>query len=694
LDTLQDRSRDGVELPRHVASRIGHGSDRRRFTKAVLIGQGVAAIPYLWVLWDGWRDPLHRHPSGLFANFYDLQARALFHGRWDVPRGSLSIEGFVVNGREYLYFPPFPSLLRMPVLALTDSFDGRLTAPSMLLAWVVTGVFASLLLWRVRLLVRGAVVLGRAEAGVFAVLIATIMSGSVLLYLASLPWVFHEAFAWGVAMTTGALFALLGVLERPSAGRVFATGALTLGAVLSRTTIGWGAVIAVFLTAVWFANGRGGEERRRWWLPILAAGLVPFVVGCLVTWVKFGTFFMHPLSAQVFTKISPHRRHALAANGGGLLNVSFAPTTLLAYLRPDGLRFAAVYPFITLPATPARPVGNVVFDQMYRTASVPASMPMLFLLAAWGVVTAFRPRQVGSAGLMRIALIGGAAGTGGVFFYGYIGNRYLADFVPLLILAGAVGLVDLWRRAEGRDKRMRAGALLTVAALALFGLAANLGVVIQTQHLAFEGERVRNYVELQQSISDVTGHPLNDNVVRGARLPRWAPADQLFVVGNCAGLYISTGEHEFPQWLLVERGPGHRHNFDVVYNEVDRGRVPLVTVGEDPPITVWMEDYPVAYTRWLRFRVDGLSGRNVISRSASLKPGRTYRISVVTDTALDRVSVAVNGEQVLDERLKLSLPAVAHSSTSQPGGQPLPVSVVERPTRLPGLCRSLAGSKS
>ena len=55
-----------------------------------------------------------------FSNFYDLQARAILEGRLDVPRGSLGIEAFVQDGRHYLYFPPGPALLRLPLLAFSD----------------------------------------------------------------------------------------------------------------------------------------------------------------------------------------------------------------------------------------------------------------------------------------------------------------------------------------------------------------------------------------------------------------------------------------------------------------------------------------------------------------------------------------------------------------------------------------------
>jgi hypothetical protein len=686
---VQEATLEASDLPLDADGATVDGASRRRFTLAALIGLAAAAIPYLWVLWDGRIDPLHRHPSGFFTNFYDLQARALFHGHWDVPKGSLGIEGFVVDGKHYTYFPPFPSLLRMPILAVTDSLDGRLTAPSMLLAWVVTAVLSALLLWRLRLLLRGSAPLGRAEAVSAGVLLGTLMSGSVLLYLAALPWVYHEAFAWGAAMTVGALFSLLGVLERPSVGRVLATGGFTLGAVLSRTTIGWGCVIAVVLAAIWLGAGRAGAENRRWWLPVLVAGLIPLVIGCAVTWAKFGNLFMHPLNAQVWTRASAQRRRALAANGGSLLNVRFLPSTAWAYFRPDGLQLSRVYPFITLPATPPHAVGEVVIDQTYRTASLTASMPLLFLLGAWGAVTACLPRLPSRARIIWIPLVGAVAGIGGVLFYGYIAERYLGDFVPLLILAGGIGLIDLWRRLDGKSRRLRLGALAVVIALGIFGLVANLGVTTQTRHLAADGDRVRDYVQLQQSISDLTGHPLDDNVVRGTRLPKYAPSDQLYVVGDCSGLYISSGEHENPSWLPVEFGPGLRHTFDVTYHQVDRGEIPLVTVGDNPPVTVWMRDRPVLFTRWLSFRVDGQSRRDVFSHWESLKPDQTYRISVVTDTELHRVSVYVNGQQFLDGRLRGSGQAVPHVLQSEPGGPPLPVAVIERPVVEPDLCKGL-----
>jgi hypothetical protein len=675
-----------------------HESSRRRFTIAACIALGVAFIPYLWVLWNGWFDPLRTAwPTGSFSNFYDLQARALMHGHWDVPKGKLGIEAFVVDGRHYIFFGPFPAFLRMPVLAVTSSLDGRLTAPSLLLSWFVTAIFSALLLWRVRILLRGPAVLGRAEAAAMGVLLAMIASGSVLVHLASLPWVYHEDFAWGAALAIAALFALLGVLERPSTGRVVATGVLILLTLLTRLSLGWGCAIAAILAAIWFASGRGGEEARRWWLPVLGAALLPVAVGVAVNFVKFGIPFGADMNTQVFTKINAHRRQVLAANGGRLWTPSFVPSTAWAYFRPDGLRLTAVFPFITLPANPARGVGGQVLDQTYRTASLTAAMPLLFLLGVWGTITAFRPRPTGRSKVIRIPLVGAAIATAAVLMWGYISYRYTTEFVPFFVLAAAVGLVDLWRRAGVHSRFIRISALTAVAIVALFSVAANLLIVSSpTDPVAWHGDRVRSYVELQKSLSDKMGHPIDGNIVQGSRLPKRAPADTLFVLGDCAGLYISTGEFEH-NWIPVEYGGKGATRIAVVFNrQPDRGRFLLASVRKNQSSNVYIDTDGAGR---MRFRIDDRYGLpNFISTDHShwtrIRTGKTYQITVVADSELHRYAVSLDDAEMVNGVIatsdRLVVPWLQRGEPGKPGA---PVTVTEGREPSSTLCDHLLASK-
>ncbi len=473
---------------------------RRRFTIAVVIGLVVVLIPYLWVLWDLWNPG----PSGLRPVqpdfFYDYQARAMFHGHLYLPPGSLGIEAFLHDGRQFTYFGIFPSLLRMPVLLVTNRLDGRLTAPSLLLAWVVTCVSSSLLIWRLRLLIRGQAVLGRAEAASYGIFMATVGGGSVLIYLAATPYVYNEDFAWSVALTVASVFALLGVLERPSWGRVTAAGVLILFTNLDRTPTGWGCVIGAGLVAGWFALGRGGADNRRWTVPMVGVAVVPFAVGCAVTNAKFGIPIGLPMADQVWAQFNAHRRYFLAANGGKAFSFAFLPSTIVAYLQPFGIHVSGVFPFITTPTAPAAAYGGAVLDETYPTASIPPTMPLLFLLTCWGVVSAFLPRPPGRMVLTRLVLVAAAAGIAGVLLWGYIANRYMADFMPFLILAGAIGMIELWRRILHRGRRWHELALGGITVLAAFGLVANIGIALEPT-AQFNNSQLTAYIRAQQSLS-------------------------------------------------------------------------------------------------------------------------------------------------------------------------------------------------
>ena len=385
--------------------------------------------------------------------FYDYQARAMFHGHLYLPPGSLGVEAFLHAGHQFTYFGLFPSLLRMPVLLVTNRLDGKLTAPSLLIAWVVTCVSSSLLIWRLRLLIRGQAVLGRAEAASYGIFMATIGGGSVLVFLAANPYVFNEDFAWSVALTVASLFALLGVLERPSWGRVVGAGVLILFTNLDRTPAGWGCVIGAGLVAGWFALGKGGADNRRWVLPMVGVAVVPFAVGCVVTYAKFGIPIGLPMADQVWAQLNAHRRYFLVANGGKAFSPAFLPSTIVAYLQPFGIHISGVFPYITTPRAPAAAYAGAVLDQTYPTASVPATMPLLFLLSCWGAVSAFLPRPPGRMALTRILLVAAAAGVAGVLMWGYIANRYMADFMPFLIVAAGIGMIELWRRIVQRGRR-------------------------------------------------------------------------------------------------------------------------------------------------------------------------------------------------------------------------------------------------
>jgi hypothetical protein len=656
----------------------------------------VSAVPFLWILWGPWQSPSPLRKTVYEDNFYDLQARAMFHGHFWLPKGAIGIEAFIHAGRQYTYFGLFPSILRMPVLAVTSRLDGRLTASSMLLAWVVTAVLLAMLVWRVRVFVRGDALLSRAEALSLGLFQVAVLAGTVLLFLASTPFVFNEDISWSICLTIGSLFALLGLVERPTWSRVLLAGAFILAGNLDRATTGWACALGAVLVAAWLWLGRGGNENRRWWLPVLGAGLVPLVAGFAVNWAKFGVPIGVSNFDQVWTQVNAYRRQFLASNHNSEWGPHFIPSTALAYLRPNGLRLTAAFPFVTLPSAPAHAVGAILFDRRYRTPSATASMPLLTILGMWGLVAAFRRRPPGRANLMRLPMAAGIIAVLPLALWGYIAPRYLGDFVPVLALAGALGLIDIWRRLDGTGKRTRWGACAAIAALVCFEVAANIGMSI-TPNEEWSPARVERYVQVQRSVGGVTGNALAGYVHRGSALPTWAPADELYVVGNCDGLYISNGEDyssvpanqlNRTTWMTVALGPGFDHQFQVhVVNPV-AGRAVTLVRAADSGVSVQATPWSPGVAITVVLQGPDHAPMTVVLPEAL---GSSHVVDVVTDAAKHLIVVSVDGVGYLSSSPRAITPIVSGSPSDALPAPSGGITVTDRTAsaQKPTLCGQL-----
>ncbi len=475
------------------------------FRIASLIGGALASLLFLWVLLVG-RTELTAAPT---SDFYDLQARAWFDGDWHVEDvtdpvtgesyNPLSIEAFVVEGRSYMYFGPVPSMLRVPVLASTDTLDGELTQPSMFVAFLVALWATHLLSWRIRVLVRGSEPVGRVEQVVAGATLGAVGGGTVLLYLGSQPVVYHEAALWGVAFALLSYHAAIEVVSRATPRAVVTAGVFAGLALHTRASVGLGPVVALaLLSAVTALRAFGGERfawATRWSLPrdvhppggtvalLAAVTVLPVLVYAAVNMARFDEPFRLPIEKQVFSGIDPNRIAALEDNSGSIFGLRYLPTTAWQYLRPDALEIDAVLPWVNFPRDQATVVGDVVFDTRDEASSVPATMPVLAVMAIVGVVAVARSSRRPDLMVLRLPLIGAACGCLGVLAIAFIAHRYLVDFLPLLLLAGLAGLHVAFCWMSGRGSRAAQVCGVGLALLAVWGLAANLALAVEYQRV-------------------------------------------------------------------------------------------------------------------------------------------------------------------------------------------------------------------
>ncbi|MEP6814299.1 MAG: hypothetical protein ABI873_01970 [Marmoricola sp.] len=570
------------------------------------------------------------------SNFFELQAHALMDGRLYVPNGSLGIEGFVNHAHTFMYFGPFPALLRIPVLLMTGDFDGRLTVTSMGIAWIVFAVMTTRLLWLVRECLYPDRAVTRFDALLAALFLAAATGGTVLTFDASLPWVYHEAYLWSTALVVTSLYWMVRVALDPTPPAMRWLGLAALCTVLTRTPAGWGVCIGILGLGLWMRFGRSQADRRQVARFVLAVGAVPLVIGIAVNMAKFGNVILFPLQDQVWTSVNQHRRDALRLNHGSITGLQFFQTSLVNYFNPGGIRFVDYFPWITLPPENARAYGGAFIDQSYRTGSVTAFSTLLLMLALVGVPVLLRRRRGLPVQALRPPALAAFAMTGGVMAYGYVAYRYTSEFVPALVLGGAIGLwfvADRLSRSGILARWLRWPTAALMAGFVAFAVLANMAVGFGAAAQTYRGAPLERYVSLQMRLSGGPAGSFHGLVRHGDAVPANQPGtDQLYVRGDCEALYLNTGD-AYERWVIVQE---RSHVVEVDFaRKFKAGRTLLFTVHGIHDRTVWLQTHAKHLAQLLLVNEDGTFYGPLFSPV----PGEPVRVGIGTDSSLGYAAV-------------------------------------------------------
>ena len=340
-------------------------------------------------------------------------------------------------------------------------------------------------------------------------------------------------------------------------------------------------------------------------------------------------------------------------------------------------------------------------------------MPLLFVLGTWGVITSLRPRPYGRLNYTRFIILAAGSSVVGVVLWGYIANRYMTDFMPLLIVGGAVGLVDICRRLEKRPKIARRSWYVLIGIGALFGLIVNVALAIAPQNTWFMVQS-QNFLNTQRTLSPAAQLAVTS---QGATLPYFAPASHLFIArpdhsNTCSGLYLSSGDtfinspgqqlqHE--TWNPVEQGPGIKHEIKFRLNvrpQDLRHPVPLLSWGSST-----LQIVPTR-AHWIQLVIKNPSAPSITWPAASgpwiaARPHVTYGLVVVTDPNMHQMSVSWQGTNFsslgfgwLKHYIAGPGPAIVWATYQLPG-KPLPTITVDNafePKPDLSLCTTLLDS--
>ena len=494
--------------------------------------------------WDLFTD------AGFSNDFYDEQARSFLRLRLAVRPDVPGPEGFLIDGRTYLYYGPFLALARLPFAMLgalfgDNVFAGRLTRISMIVGFVVLCTGSYHLLEAARRWVAGkwpqpdpetgasATAAPRAgsawRAGGFVAAVAC----SPALFLTGWVSVYHETELWAAAFAVWAMVGVLRCATVPTLRAAVLTGAAIAAAILTRAPVGIGMAVGAGLVALSMFR----RERHNSMI-VLGACVAGFATHVAVNVAKFGSLLDLPAERQVLSINDASRAAWFAGNNGSFFSPRFLSTTIVHYLRPDTVRFERLTPFIRFgPLATDR--SSYPLETITPAASLSATATVLLAAGAIGAVVLLTRRAWVPLALM----IGGAIAALPTFTIGFIGNRYLVDMLPLLILPAAFAFAAL---APQSDRVRRAGRF-ALAVLVVWGTWTNTALAVWTQNLKEPG-----FTEARYRIDGaIFSDPAPALVVYDPSAP--VPRDGIVAIvadaANCDAVYIA----EQGVWVSLER---------------------------------------------------------------------------------------------------------------------------------------------
>jgi len=501
-----------------VSQSIGRSTARSRddaaqygLPRGIAVGVTVlSALVFYALTTHGTFNPSYEQPQGGFSSAFFLgQAKAMIHGHLNVTGAQLPGDCWIYHGRCYGYFGLTPSILRLPLLPLLDADRTSLTPVYMTAALTLAvssalaisfRTLASIKRTRFITFLGGALAVGLGPA-------------SAMILLAR-PAVYEEAIAWGVA------FGLLGIYgflrwwsDRGWRWATLLVVSLTLGANARLTVIPLAVVLGAGIVIRALLDAR--RKRLDWRLLLLGAtvSIVPAVTCLGVFVLKFHTPFPSILLDEQVS--GPNEGPAWAAvrrvNHDSLSGLRFIPTMFVAYVRPDGVKFASGFPFVDFRFVPGGPglhlfgipQGSLLPE---RFSTITDTMPLAVLIMIAGLVAgmqkAWRAGVRASVGTlarspMTYCIVGTAAWCCVLLMQIGISSRYLADFYPFVVVSvtvAALFLAPAAARLSGRAALMVGGGATVLVA---WSLIVNVGLEYQDWwHLAVSSSLARSLMPI------------------------------------------------------------------------------------------------------------------------------------------------------------------------------------------------------
>ena len=406
---------------------------------SLIIGLIVLISAYCWLISYG---TMSLSQGEMRGSAYDSLGNHLLYGSAEVDPKAIESESFIEDGKTFMYFGPFPAVLRIIPNEILPSMYGRWSRWSCLLA----GLLSVLAFFRI-LLDRVQKYPGRIRSRLLLATTVGFAFGTPIVFLMSCGFIYHEAIIWGLCWSLWGLWFWLKISYADySLDNLVGLSACAGLALLSRVTFAVPLLLILGVSSIrWFLCHRSKVASD---LPILlwrSLKILSPALSCLTFqfWYNYARFG----SPLVFIDTAHHTSLNIAPGSYqerlselGLFNLGRVWIGLNNYLGFDPRFFSSHMPFISVSQVR---LDTIHYPVGYAEWTLPLVIcsPWLIILGIIGVKRLITKRKW--TDLLSTLILAIPAFLICVFYF--ITQRYSAEFIPLLVFLSTAGTEQIIR---------------------------------------------------------------------------------------------------------------------------------------------------------------------------------------------------------------------------------------------------------
>lgn len=393
---------------------------------------------------------------------YDSLGQNLLKGSSEVDPTAITYEAFYINGKYYMYFGPFPALLRIIPNMLFPELYGKWSKISCLIASLLCLIAFALIIQKH--LLKNNRLSEKEKRFFFYVSLLGFGLGSPLLMLMRRSFIYHEAIVWGLCLSLCGIYFVISILYKEERTINFFAFSFCAGAaLLSRVTFGISLYIMLFLLFVnlvieyikLHSSIIDADQKiaifKKFLLKFFVLVCPALIALSFQLWYNYNRFG----SVTTFYKVERYSIERTLRDWGvsvssidcerisTLFNFERIPSALFNYFGFRSEYFSTKPPFINIPNPRIKVTNPNIFfihPDASRTISLLVASTWLVWGSAIGFYWLFAKKDAYLYKFCAIALFFNV-----IFILGFhqITHRYANEFLPFMVFLYSFYLLEL-----------------------------------------------------------------------------------------------------------------------------------------------------------------------------------------------------------------------------------------------------------